>query len=245
MRRTSARMLLVTAALIVGLAFFRSAGAADVSDDEFKALLDQDVKVIDQAVKAVDKASGKDKKVVEKNASSGVKSSALMIAGYANDRITGKNPDADGKAAALRDAALKMYKSADAKDFRAVAEAAKGLTSPSVAQGAKKIDLSAAIKDLGEVTQKEVMHNFLKKEQYGTNIEADIIANGKKATIKPADAALMAQRLFGNGRVQQVRREGGQRRRQEEMGRIQRHHDQSDSVAESVDEKENLSGGYG
>jgi hypothetical protein len=196
MRRTSASILLVTAATIVGSAFWQQAGAANVSDDEFKTLLDQDLKIIDQAIKAVDKATGKDKRVVEKNASVGIKSSALMIAGYANDRIDGKKPDVDGKAAAMRDTALKIYKAADAKDFKAVAEAAKALTNPTAAPAAKKINLAMAIKDLGEVSQKEVMHNFLKKEQYGTHIEADIIANSKKATIKPTDAAVMAQRLM-------------------------------------------------
>jgi len=196
MRRISASMLLVIAAFIGGLAYFSPAGAADVSDEEFKALLEQDTKIINDAVAAVDKATGKDKKVVEKNASSGVKSSALIIAGYANNRIDGKNADADGKAAGVRDTALKMYKAADAKDWKAIGEAVKDLANPKPVAGAKKIDLAAALKDLGEVTQKEVMHNFLKKEQYGTNIEADIIANAKKATAKPADISLMTKRLL-------------------------------------------------
>lgn len=189
-------MLVVTAALILGLAVFGPADAADISDDDFKAMLDQDTKIINAAVSSVEKAEPKGKKVAEKNAASGIKSSALMIAGYANARIDGKKPDADGKAAAIRDAALKIYKAAEGKDFKAAGAAAKELSNPTAATGAKKIDLAAAIKDLGEVTQKEVMHNFLKKEQHGTNIEADIIANAKKATAKPADIQLMTQRLL-------------------------------------------------
>jgi hypothetical protein len=196
MRRISAWMLLVIAGFIGGLTYFTPAGAADVSDDEFKAMLEQDTKIINDAVAAVDKATGKDKKVVEKNASSGVKSSALLIAGYANSRIDGKNANADGMAASVRDTALKMYKAADAKDFKAVSAAATDLARPKAVAGAKKVDLAAAIKDLGEVSQKEVMHNFLKKEQYGTNIEADIIANAKKATAKSADINLMTKRLL-------------------------------------------------
>lgn len=196
MRRTLAWMLLVMAAFLAGLAYFSPAGAADISDDEFKALLEQDTKIINDAVSAVDKAEGKNKKVVEKNASSGVKSSALMIAGYANDRIDGKNANTDGISAAIRDTALKMYKAAEEKNWKAVGEAVKDLANPKPATGAKKVDLAAAIKDLGEVSQKEVMHNFLKKEQYGTNIEADIIANAKKGTAKPADINLMTKRLM-------------------------------------------------
>jgi hypothetical protein len=194
-------MLMVTAALVLGLMIFAPADAADISDDDFKAMLDQDTKIINAAVQSVDKADPKGKKVADKNAGSGIKSSALMIAGYANARIDGKNADADGKSAAIRDTALKIYKLASAKDFKGVGEATKTFASPAAAAGAKKIDLAAAVKELGtateqEVTQKEVMHNFLKKEQHGTNIEADIIANSKKAVAKPADINLMAQRLM-------------------------------------------------
>jgi hypothetical protein len=199
MRRASTRFFLVAAALIAGIALLRPAGAADVGDDEFKALLDHDIKIINQSVQAVEKASAKEKKGIEKNAASGIKSSALMIAGYANDRISGSNATADGKSAAIRDTALKIYKAADAKDFKGAAELAKGLADAKPAAGAKKIDLAAAAKELGEVTQKEVMHNFLKTSQFGTNYEADIIANAKKATAKPADANLMAHRVLVMG----------------------------------------------
>ena len=201
MRRTLARMLMATAALVLGLVIFAPADAADISDDDFKAMLDQDTKIINAAVASVEKAEAKGKKVAEKNAGSGIKSSALMIAGYANARIDGKKADADGKSAAIRDTAIKIYKLAAAKDFKGVAEAAKTFANPTPAAGAKKMDLAALVKELGatpeqEVSQKEVMHNFLKKEQHGTNIEADIIANSKKAVAKPADINLMAQRLM-------------------------------------------------
>ena len=66
MRRTPARTLLVAAALAVGLALLGSAGAADpATDPEFRAMVDQDAKIIQQAADAVDKAaSPKEKKVV-------------------------------------------------------------------------------------------------------------------------------------------------------------------------------------
>ena len=196
MRRISAWMLSVTAVSIVGFVHFSPAGAANVNDAEFKALLDQDIKIIDRAVSASAKATGRDKRVVEKNAANAVKSCALLIAGYANEHITGTGSAGNAKAAAIRDIALKMYKAAENKDFKAIAAAAKQLSNPKPAASAKKIDLGPALKDLGDVTQKEVMHNFLKKEQYGTNIEADIIANSKRATAKPADIDLMTRRLL-------------------------------------------------
>ena len=53
MRRTPARMLLAAAALVAGLAWLTQAGAADPTDDEFKALVDQDVKAITRAAESV------------------------------------------------------------------------------------------------------------------------------------------------------------------------------------------------
>ena len=193
MRRTPIRVLLVAATLIAGLTCLRSADAADPSDDEFKALVEQDAKIIAKAAAAIDKATGKDKKVVEKNAGSGIQSSALIMAGYANAQITGKNADADAKAAGIRDAAIAIFKAADDKNFKGAAETAKGLTSPKPVAGAKKIDVA---KTLGELTQKEVMDNFKKTSQYGTNVEDDIKANAEKPTAKPADTALMAYRVL-------------------------------------------------
>jgi hypothetical protein len=197
MRRTPARPLLVAAALGLGLALLTTAGAADpASDAEFRAMVDQDAKIIQKAADAVDKAANpKEQKVVARNAGSGIKSSALLMATYANDRITGTNKAADAHAAAIRDAAIQIYKGA--------AAAAKDLSSAKPAADAKKIDVT---KDLGELTQKEVMDNFKKTSQFGTNAEADIIANAKKkGTPKSAaDTALIAHRVLAMGELNKV-----------------------------------------
>jgi Cytochrome C' len=202
MRNLSARNLLVAAALLAGFAYLAPVGAADPTDDEYKALVAQDAKIIAGGADAVDKAaSAKEKKVIAKNAGSGIKSSALLVATYSNNRIAGKDPTADAKAAGIRDEAIKIYKAAADGKFKDAADLAKGLASAKPAADPKKIDF---LKDLGEVTQKEVMHNFLKSPQYGTNVEADIIANGKKATAKPADTALMAHRVLAMGELNKV-----------------------------------------
>lgn len=193
MRRTPVRLLLVAAALVVGMAWLSQAGAADLTDDEFKALLEQDVKVITKAADAVDKAAAAKKKATEKNAVAGIKSSAVNIAGYANDHITGKDPAADAKAAAVRDEAIKIFKAASEKNFKAAVEAAKGLANAKPAADAKKIDVAKAF---GELTPKEVMDNYKTTAQFGTNLEADIKANAKKASAKPADVALIAHRVM-------------------------------------------------
>ena len=200
MRRTPARTLLVVAALGIGLALLGSAGAADpATDTEFQALVDQDAKVIQAAADAVTKApSPKEKKVVTRNAGSGIKSAALLMAAYANDRIGGTDAAADAKAAAVRDEAIKIYKAAAEGKFAEAAAAAKDLSSAKPAAGAKKIDVT---KELGELTQKEVMHNFLKTTQFGTNAEADIIANAKKAAATPANTSLIAHRVLVMGEL--------------------------------------------
>jgi len=200
MRRTPARPLLVAAALGLGLALLTSAGAADPpTDAEFRAMVDQDARIIQKAADAVDQAANpKERKVVARNAGSGIKSSALLMATYANDRITGTNKAADAQAAAIRDEAIKIYKLAADGNFKGAAAAAKDLTTVKPAADAKKIDVT---KDLGELTQKEVMHNFLKTSQFGTNAEADIIANAKKAAAKPADTALIAHRVLAMGEL--------------------------------------------
>jgi Cytochrome C' len=200
MRRPTARTLLVAAALAAGLAWLGHAGAADApTDAEFNTLLDQDVKIIGKAADAVEKApTPKDRKVIAKNAGSGMKSSALILAGYANARITGTDPAADAKAAAVRDQAIKIYKAAADGNFKEAADLARGLSEAKGSGKAEKIDLSKAF---GEVTSKDVMHNFLKTNQYGTNVEADIIANAtKKGTpARPADTVLMAHRVLVMG----------------------------------------------
>jgi hypothetical protein len=205
MRRTPARPLLV-AALALGLALLASARAADPpTDAEFKALVEQDAKVIGGAADAVDKAAGKEKRVVEKNARNGIKSSALMLAELSNARIGGTDKAADGHAAAVRDEALKIYKAAEEKKFKDAADLAKGLSAAKPAADAKKIDI---LKEAGDLTPKEVMHNFAKTTQFGTNAEADIIANAKKATVKPADAGLIARRVLALGEISKTVKKG-------------------------------------
>jgi len=198
MRRIPVRFCLVSAFLLAAIAFFSPADAADATDDEFKALVDQDAKLIAKAVEAVDKATtAKDKKTVGRSAGAGIKSSAMIMAGYANARITGKDPAVDGKAAAVRDEAIKIYKAAAEGNFKAAAEAAKGLATLKASASPKKIDLTKEFPS--DVTSKDVMLNFMKTAQYGTNVEADVIANGKKATAKPAEVDLIAHRLLAMG----------------------------------------------
>ena len=60
----------------------------------------------------------------------------------------------------------------------------------------KKIDLA---KTFEGIANKDVMDNFKKTSQYGTNVEDDIMANAEKPTAKPADAALLALRVLTMG----------------------------------------------
>lgn len=202
MRRIPVWPLLIAAAVGLGLALLGSAGAADpATDAEFTALVEHDAKVIQKAVAAVEKATDpKEKRVVERNAGSGIKSSALMVATMANARIGGANGAADAMAAGVRDTSIAIFKAASEKKFKEAGELAMGLTSPKPAADAKKIDV---LKAVGEVTPKEVMHNSAKTSQFGTNAEADIIAAATKkgALPKSADAALLAHRVLAMGEL--------------------------------------------
>ena len=200
MRRIPVRFWLVSAFLLAGMAFFCPADAADATDDEFKALVDQDAKAITMAASK----SGKTK-ASEKNSSSAIKSNALIMASYANARIDGKNAGSDANAAAVRDLAIKLFQAAEKKDFKAVAALVTELANPKPAATAKKIDvlktLNDYLKGLGEdkqLSQKDVMDNFKSTDKFGTNGEADIKANGtkKKAPAKPAEANLIALRVL-------------------------------------------------
>ena len=212
MRRTPARTLLVAAALALGLTLLGTAGAADApTDAEFTALLEQDAKIIQAAAEAGGAAKGpKDK--AAKNATNGIKSSALLVATYANDRITGSNAGGDSRAAAVRDQALKVYKAAETGDFKAAGEAAKALPMMKAPGGeAKKVDV---IKAVGEVTPKEVMH---RGRHPGERQEGDRQA-GRRGDHRLPGA--------GHGGVEQGREEGRERRREEDVGRLQRANDQ-------------------
>jgi hypothetical protein len=190
--RRNVSLRLLTAAMLIGL--WGYAGAADVSDDDYKTLIDQDIKLIGKAVEAYEKA--KDQKVTGQRASSGVKSDALYIAAYANARITGKNAAEDGKMAAVRDTAIKLAKAADMKDFKAIAEAAKELENPKAAASATKIDVAKAF---GELSVDDVMHHFKKPTAYGGEWEdliKDNAANKKGRAVTPAVAAAIAQRTL-------------------------------------------------
>lgn len=189
MRQTWSRVLL-GAALITGIASLTQ--AADVSNDEFKVLIEADAKTIAKAADAVEKATGAAKKTAEQRASHGVHSTALYVAAYSNARAGG----ADGaKAAAIRDQALQIAKAAHAKDFKKVAELAKDLTSPKAAGKAGKIELAkeAGVK---EDDLDLIMHHFKKPAVYGSGAEDDIKAFSKKAPAKAEVAGAIAHRVL-------------------------------------------------
>lgn len=180
---------LLTATMVIGLSLY--ATAADVGDDDYKTLLDQDIKLLTKAVEAVEKA--KDAKVTGQRAAGGVKSDALYIAAYANARI-GKTPAEDGKMAAVRDTAISIAKAADKKDFKAIAAAIKELENPKPAAKAAKIDVAKAF---GELSVDDVMHTFKKPTAYGGEWEdliKDNATNKKGRAVTPAVAASIAHR---------------------------------------------------
>ncbi len=195
--RCSARRTLVGAAVvlagIVGLSSDSSVtaqGGNAVPEEEFKTLVDQDIKNIEAMVEV-----GKKKGAANiSKASRSIKSSSMMIAAYAQSRIGSKGAN-DAKLASLRDQAIKVGAAAGMKNFAAADNLVKLLKANAVDPKAntKKIDLVAAV---GEFDIEELMYQFKKTSVGGLGVEEEIKAQAKKATIKPAEAAALAQRVL-------------------------------------------------
>ena len=196
--RYSGRRTLVGAAVIlagiVGLNFTATDAAESgnpVPEGEFKTLVEQDAKNIETMI-----ATGKKGGAANTSkASRAIKSSALMIAAYAQSRIGSKGAD-DAKLATLRDAAIKVGTAAGKKKFDDAAAGVKALSIAAAADpkaSVKKVDLVAAA---GEFDIEELMYQFKKTSVGGLGIEEEIKAQAKKATITPANATAMAQRVL-------------------------------------------------
>jgi Cytochrome C' len=189
MQWCACRILLGAAALAVGIVRLEMGAveAADaVPDAEFKMLVDQDAKNI-----VTNLNNGKPAK---KTADRAIKSSALMIAAYAQGRM-GKNPADDAKLATLRDTAIKVAKTGGAKKYADAVAPAKLLAADMAAAGkpdTKNVDLIAAT----GVDIEELMYQFKKIGVGGLGIEEDIKANAKKLTMKPDLAAALGQRTL-------------------------------------------------
>lgn len=190
MRLSGSRLFVGAAALlagIVGVNLTMTDAAEAVPEAEFKDLVDQDAKNILLLLK--------DGKPEKKTADRSIKSSSLMIAAYAQSRISGKNPAEDAKMAALRDAALQVAKTGGKKKYMEAVAPAKTLsvtiTAPAKADTAKK-DL---VKET-EIDLEELMYQFKKAAVGGLGIEEEIKANAKKPAANAARAAAIGQRVL-------------------------------------------------
>jgi len=183
-----ARRILVGAialfAGVVGVNVTSTTAAPDaVPDAEFKTLVEQDAKNINTMLN--------DGKPAKKTADRSIKSSALMIAAYAQSRI-GKGGN-DEAMAALRDSALKVAETGGKKKYAEAVAPSKALTANPTGKGdVKPVDL---VKATG-VDIEELMYQFKKTAVGGLGIEEQIKANSKKATVKPEEAAAIARRVL-------------------------------------------------
>jgi hypothetical protein len=189
MQWCACRILLGATVLAVGI-FRLEMGAVEaadpVPDAEFKMLVDQDAKNI-----LTNLNNGKPAK---KTADRAIKSSALMIAAYAQGRM-GKSPADDAKLATLRDTAIKVAKTGGVKKYGDAVAPAKMLAADMAVAGkpdTKKVDLIAAT----GADIEELMYQFKKTSVGGLGIEEDIKANAKKLTMKPEVAAALGQRAL-------------------------------------------------
>jgi hypothetical protein len=187
--RLNARRIWIGAVVIgAGLVALAAAPgeAADVPDDVLPILIDQDAK---QVVKSLN--DGKpDKKVIIQ-----IKSSAMMIAAYAQSKITGSNPTEDAKYATLRKNALKVVEAAAAKKFKDAVEPSKLLSLNSPAD--PKADTKPLkLYEMHKFDINDLMAQYKKSAVGGQNVEADIKDFSKKGGAKPDQARQMAFRIL-------------------------------------------------
>jgi hypothetical protein len=195
--RWSARRTLLGAAVlmagILGLNRTSSEAADPMPESEFKALFDQDAKNIPGMI-----AMGQKKGAANiSKASRAVNSNAMMIAYYANSRITGKDAKDDAKMAALRDTALKVALAAGKKKFDEAEGPAKKLSLSIAADGGDAKPLkTAALVDAGKMDLEQLMYQYKKTSVGGMGAEEDIKANSKKLTLAPDKVATLANRVL-------------------------------------------------
>ena len=196
MRLSAGRTIIGAAVLMAGILGLNrtSTVAADpLSDAEFKALFDQDVKNI---MPMIEKGASGKKAEISK-ASRSVKSNAMMIAFYANSRIGGKNATEDLKMAALRDTALIVALDSGKKNFKAAAvPAAKLSLDIAVNKGEAKAMDVADLSKKAELDIEELMYQFKKIEVGGLGIEKEIKDNAKKPALNADKMSALATRVL-------------------------------------------------
>jgi hypothetical protein len=192
MRLFARRSWLGVVALVAGMGVLHSTYAAEIVDDEYKALIAQDLKALNKAVAAYDKAAtDKDKKALVAKSANSVRSTAVLIAFYANARATGK----DGAAmASVRDSAIKLAKAAGEKDYKDLAALTKAIETPKA--GDAKAESIDVLKALDKVSIDDTMYNFKKLVSYGSGAEEAIKANSKKVVASQIETAAIAQRVI-------------------------------------------------
>jgi Cytochrome C' len=183
MRSNARRIWLGAAVLMSGL--FALAGAttlaADVPDDVLAGLIEQDARQINKLL-----GEPRPEKRIPF-----IKSSAMMLAAYAQDGM-GKNSAQAAKYAALRQNALKVAEAAAAKKLKDAAEPAKALNLNGAGGGDTK---PLKLYELHKFDVNDLMAQYKKTAVGGLNIEQDIKDFSKKPGMKPADAILIAARV--------------------------------------------------
>jgi hypothetical protein len=190
MAAKTGRLVVGLAVLLAGIVGFHSATTTAapeaVADADFKYLVEQDAKHILTTLN-----NGMPPK---KTADRAIKSSALMLAAYAQSRM-GKSAADDAKLATLRDAALKVAATGGKKKYADAVAPAKSIAFDMPAAGkvdAKVIDLIKTT----EIDMEELMYQFKKTTVGGLGIEEEIKANSKKLVAKPEHAAAIARRTL-------------------------------------------------
>ena len=133
---------------------------------------------------------GKSDPKLEKRSMNPLKSSALMVAAYAQTQITGKSAEDDAKYASVRDNALKVYKAVSSKKNADAVAPAKALA-------AMEVDKAASVKpvDIAKETKADIDDLMAQFKKSGLGLEDQIKALSKKAG-KPEEASALGARML-------------------------------------------------
>ena len=192
----------VVLAGIVGLHFSSTDAADPIAEADLKALVEQDSKNISDIARKVENVQPDSKKRTESSATRTIPANALIVAHFAQQRITGKNPADDAKWATLRDAAIKVaVAGSDRKALKDVGELAKALTVDIKAdpKANTKVMPLADLAKACNVDMEVLMYQFKNKSVGGYHTETDVEEIGdpeKKKPITPEQARLMTNRLL-------------------------------------------------
>jgi hypothetical protein len=167
--------------------------AADLPPDVLTALIAQDVAQVNKSLENLSKSEAAKKK--DTKSPQQIQSSAMMLALYAQSKISGKEMAVDAKYAGLRDQAVKVAEAVANKKVKDAEAAAKNLSLDAKTDG-KASTSPLTLHELAKFDIDVLMAQYKKIESGGLGVEKDIKDGSKKLNANKDKAATIAARVW-------------------------------------------------